>query len=191
MNVVMPTAGTSGVGFVRVTINSTLAAGWDYMDMSEFGVYTDPPAVTPTPTPTPTATPTPPPRDTTPAPTPVPWASLRPPSHKLATGRKFVDGKLQMTAYCSQFDNATVTLTISKKLAKKLKLKSRVIATGTGDCDRHNRLVTKLKPTKAAENAFLNYKKKVNATATLTTNGLDHELTVTRKIKLAKKGKKS
>jgi hypothetical protein len=146
---------------------------------------------TPTPTPTPTATPTPPPRDTTPAPTPVPWASLKAPSHKLATVPKFVDGKLKMTAYCAQFDNATVTLTISKKLAKKLKLKSRVIATGTGDCDGHNRLVTKLKPTKAAESALLNYKKKVNATATLTTNGLEHELTVKRTIKLAKKGKKS
>src|SRR5262249_49084320 len=80
---------------------------------------------TPTPTATPTPTPPPPPRDTTPAAKPVPWASLRAPSPKLATVPKFVDGKFKMDAYCSQFDGASVTLTISKGLKKTLGLKSR------------------------------------------------------------------
>ena len=54
MNVVAPAAGAGGVRSVRVTILSTLGAGYPYLDMSEFAVYTDPPLVTPTPTPTPT-----------------------------------------------------------------------------------------------------------------------------------------
>ncbi len=146
---------------------------------------------TPTPTPTPTAspTPTPPPRDTTPAPTPAPWVTLHSPSTKLATVPKFVAGKLQMVASCSHILDATVKVTISKALADKLDLDSRTIATGTGSCDGHNRLVTKLKPTEAAADALDGYKKTVKATVTLTTSGLDPELTTTRKIKLAKKGK--
>jgi len=144
---------------------------------------------TPTPTPTPSPTPTPPPRDTTPAPTPAPWVTLHAPNFKLATVPKFVDGKLQMVASCSQIHDATTKVTVSKRLARKLDLDSRVIAKGTGSCDGHNRLVTKLKPTKEAAKALDGYRKAVNATVTLTTSGLNPELTVTRTIKLAKKGK--
>jgi hypothetical protein len=134
MNVVTPTAGKSGVKFVRVTINSTLTDGWDYMDMTEFGVYADAPVVTPTPTPTPTATATATPTETpTPEPTatatvvpvptvvPTPVATPSPvakPVFKLASSGK---RSIKVTARCAVACPVTATLTVDAATARKLR----------------------------------------------------------------------
>ncbi len=111
------------------------------------------------------------------------------PSINISTTKKFANKKFEMRAYCASFNDATVTVTISEKLRKKLGLKSRTIGTGTGNCDGNNRLVAKIKPTAEAADALSGYKKAVNATATLTTTGISPVLTATRSFKLAKKGK--
>jgi hypothetical protein len=128
MNVVAPTAGASGVKYVRVTINSTQTPGWDYMDLTEFGVYTDPPAVTPTPVPTVTAEPTPTP---TPLPTaqpaPVPTVTATPtppkivkPAFKLAASGK---RSIRVSARCATACPVTATLTVNAATARKLHTK--------------------------------------------------------------------
>jgi hypothetical protein len=137
MNVVSPTAGRTGVRFVRVTIESTLFLDSDYMDLTEFGVYTDAPVVTPTPTPTATATqtatptPTPPPIVTavpTPVPTPVATPTPTPvakPTFKLAASGK---RSIRVTARCAAACPVTATLTVDAKTARKLRT-SKTLAT--------------------------------------------------------------
>jgi hypothetical protein len=134
MNVVAPAAGKRGVKYVRVTINSTLTADWDYMDLSEFAVYADPPGVTPTPTPTPieTATPT---ETATPVPTvqpaPVPTVTRIPappavakPSFKLATSGK---RSIKVTARCPKACPVTATLTVDAATARRLHTKRTLV----------------------------------------------------------------
>jgi hypothetical protein len=108
MNVVSPTAGASGVRYVRVTIQSTLG-GAAYMDMSEFGVYSAGPAPTPTtpavPTPAPSATPTPTPR----------------PSFTLsASGKRSIKFRVRCPRACV----VRASLTVDAKTARKLRLGS-------------------------------------------------------------------
>jgi hypothetical protein len=126
MNVVTPTAGRSGVLYVRVTFD---APGAGYVDLTELAVYTDPPSVPPEPTPTPTASPEPPvPTATatatplppapvptvTPAPTPPPLAK---PSFKLAASGK---RSVRVTARCAKACRVTAKLTVSAATARKL-----------------------------------------------------------------------
>lgn len=128
---------------------------------------------------TPTPTPTPPVRDGTPAPKPKPWASLeRPASPKLSV---LLRGKLKLTATCAALDRGTVTLSVSKAVARKLRLKSMTLGTGSSRCDGNNRFTVTLKATSAAKKALARSRKSVEATATLKFGGL----TVKRAITLS------
>ena len=115
---------------MRVTINSTLTPSWDYMDLSEFAVYTDPPEVTPPPTetatPIETATPVP---TVQPAPvptvTPIPTPSaVAKPSFKLATSGK---RSIKVTARCAKACPVTATLTVDAATARKLHTKRTLV----------------------------------------------------------------
>jgi len=141
-------------------------------------------AGTPTPTPTetpsqatPTPAPTEPPRDGTPAPTPKPWASLDAPrSPKLDV---LLQGKLKLTASCAALDRGTATLSVSKAVAKQLKLKATTLATGRSRCGGNNRFTVTLKATSAAKQALARSRKAVKATVTLTFPGVTTKRPIT------------
>jgi hypothetical protein len=141
MNVVAPSAGTTGVRRVRVTILSTLAPGYPYVDLAEFGVYADGPLPTPTPTasatptaeptdtPTPTPTATAPPAATvapTPVPTAVPTAPPAKPRFTLAASGK---RSIKVTARCAVACPVSATLTVDAKTARKLHTRKKTLAT--------------------------------------------------------------
>jgi outer membrane biosynthesis protein TonB len=128
------------VRYVRVTIVSTLLPASKYMDLSEFGVYTDVPVATPTPTATPTATATPIPTATAPpGPQPTPSALPAPaatPTPKAAptptvtrpTFTLSASGKraIRVKARCPRACAVSATLTVDAATARKLALgKSR------------------------------------------------------------------
>jgi plastocyanin len=126
---------------------------------------------------TPTPIPTPPARDGTPAPTPRPWASLATPaSSKLSV---LLSGKLKLTATCAALDRGTVTLSVSKAVAKTLRLKSTTLATGRSRCNGNGRFVAELKPAKAAKKALARTRRSLKVTARLTFPGLSVKKTMT------------
>ena len=126
---------------------------------------------------TPTPAPTEPLRDGTPAPKPKPWASLdKPASPKLDV---LLRGKLKLTARCAALDRGKVTLSVSKAVAKKLRLKGRRLASGASRCDGHGRFTVTLKPTAAAKKALARTRRAVKVTATLKFPGLTAKKTIT------------
>jgi plastocyanin len=126
---------------------------------------------------TPVPTPGPPVRDGTPAPTPRAWASLRKPTTRQL--RVLLRGRLKLTATCSTLDRGTVKLTVTKAVAKKLRLKSRTLATGKSRCNANGRFVVTLKPTKAAKKALKHTRRSVKVTARLAFPGLTTKQTIT------------
>ncbi|MDA0182327.1 plastocyanin/azurin family copper-binding protein [Solirubrobacter phytolaccae] len=125
------------------------------------------PTVTATPTPVPTFSATPAPTvapTPSPAPPPKPSASLDAPSKpKLAT---YLKSGLKLTGPCASLSSGTVTLSVTKAVAKKLKLKGTSLGTGTGRCASGKFSVT-VKPSAAVKKALKKHKGAVSATATL------------------------
>jgi plastocyanin len=127
---------------------------------------------------TPTPAPTEPPRDGTPAPKPKAWASLDMPTAPKVD--VLLRGKLKLTARCSSLDRGTVTLSVSKAVAKKLKLKgTTTLATGTSRCGGNNRFTVTLRATRAARTALARSRKAVKATVTLKFPGLTTKRPIT------------
>lgn len=132
------------------------------------------PVETVVPQPTASAQPTP---TATPVPTPAPSAALNAPSKpKVAT---FAKSGLKLTGPCASIGSGKVTLSVSKSVAKKLKLKSTTIGTGTGKCAAGTFSVT-VKPSAAAKKALKKHKGSVAVTATLKAG----TVTATRKVTL-------
>jgi len=109
-------------------------------------------------------------RDGNPAPKPKAWASIDAPRSPALD--VLLRGKLKLTARCSALDRGTVTLSVSKAVAKRLKLKGTTLATGRSRCDGNNRFTVTLKATSAAKKALAGSRKAVKATATLKFPGL-------------------
>jgi hypothetical protein len=126
---------------------------------------------------TPIPTPAPPVRDGTPAPKPKPWASLEKPASPQLSA--LLRGKLKLTATCSALDRGTVTLSVTKAVAKKLKLKGATLATGSSRCNANGRFVVELKATKEAKKALARTRKSVKVTARLAFPGLAVKQTIT------------
>jgi plastocyanin len=125
----------------------------------------------PTPTPTPVETPVPTPVATpvvTPAPTPMPWASLDSPAKSAASVAGFVSGKLKLSARCSTPSSGSLSLTVSKADAKKLKLKGTELARVSAQCTGTGRVAVTVKPSAAAKRALKKWRRALKATATLT-----------------------
>ncbi|RKQ88154.1 copper binding plastocyanin/azurin family protein [Solirubrobacter pauli] len=126
------------------------------------------PQATASPQPTPAATP---------APTPAPSAALNAPSKpKVAT---FAKSGLKLTGPCASISSGKVTLSVTKAVAKKLKLKGTTLGTGTGKCTAGTFSVT-VKPSAAVKKALKKHKGSVAATATLKAG----TVTATRKVTL-------
>jgi plastocyanin len=147
------------------------------------------PTTSPTATPTVTATPEPP-RDTTPAKVANIWAAIDAPAFKTTTVPAFLKGKLKVVARCVSAGSGTMTLTVSKAVARRIGLKGTKLAKkAKATCDSHGRFTVKLKPTRAAEAALDGWRGKVKATATLALSGPVGQTTVTRTINLKGKGR--
>jgi hypothetical protein len=146
------------------------------------------PVPTTSPTPTPTATPEPP-RDTTPARVANIWAAIDAPAVKTTTVSSFLKGKLKLVARCVSAGSGTMTLTVSKALARQIGLKGTKLGAAKATCDVHGRVSVKVKPNDAAEAALADWRASVKATATLALAGPIGQTTVTRTINLKGKGR--
>jgi hypothetical protein len=125
------------------------------------------PAATPTPTPTPTPVVIP---QATPAPAPKPYASLENLSSKLATVTALRGGKVAVAVSCQAVDRGTLSLTVTKAVAKKLGLKSTTLAGGALRCGGGRATLT-LRPSSKVKRALAKAKGSITATLTLRLTG--------------------
>jgi hypothetical protein len=110
-------------------------------------------------------------------PSPTPSASLDAPvKPKLTT---YLKSGLKLTGPCTSLGSGTVTLSVTKAVAKKLKLKTTTLGTGTGRC-AGGKLAATVKPSAAVKKALKRHKGAVSATATLKAG----VVTATRKVTL-------
>jgi plastocyanin len=116
-------------------------------------------AATPTPTPAPIV------RDTTPAKPAVPWASFEQPVDP--TVASLAQGKLKLTARCAGAATGTLTLTVSRSVARRLKLKTITLGSAKASCDGHNRFAAKLKMSRTVKRALSKHRGSLVVTATL------------------------
>src|SRR4051794_34986068 len=128
------------------------------------------PTATPTATPTvqaatPTPTPAPVVRDATPAKPAVPWASFEQPVDQ--TVASLAHGKLKLTARCAGAAKGTLTLTVSRTVARRLKLKSVTLGSARASCDGHNRFAAKIKLSRTVKRALTQHRGSLVVTATL------------------------
>jgi plastocyanin len=108
------------------------------------------------------ATPEPVVRDATPAPVPRPWARV--------DRVKLKRGKLTVTARCLSAGKGKVTLTVSKRVARRLKLHGRTLATAAARCDGHGRMKVTVRLKKPVRRALAR-RHRVKVTATLKLGG--------------------
>jgi hypothetical protein len=146
------------------------------------------PTTSPTATPTATATPEPP-RDTTPAKVAKAWAAIDAPAVKATTVSSFLKGKLKIVARCVSAGSGTLTLTVSKAVAKQIGLKGTKLGSAKATCDAHGRVTVKVKPNDAAETALEDWRGSVKTTATLALAGPIGQTSATRTINLKGKGR--
>ena len=146
------------------------------------------PTTSPTATPTATATPEPP-RDTTPAKVAKAWAAIDAPAVKAMTVSSFLKGKLKIVARCVSAGSGTLTLTVSKAVAKQIGLKGTKLGSAKATCDAHGRVTVKVKPNDAAETALDDWRGSVKTTATLALAGPIGQTSATRTINLKGKGR--
>jgi hypothetical protein len=85
-----------------------------------------------------------------PAPKPRPWAALGTVRRSKSTVGAFRRGKLSVTVSCASVEKGTLRLTVSRKVARKLKLPSRTLATAAVTCEGAETTVA-LKPSRAVK----------------------------------------
>jgi hypothetical protein len=146
------------------------------------------PTTSPTATPTATATPEPP-RDTAPAKIAKAWAAIDAPAVKAMTVSSFLKGKLKIVARCVSAGSGTLTLSVSKAVAKQIGLKGTKLGSAKATCDGHGRFTVKVKPNAAAEAALEDWRGSVKVTATLAMVGPVGPTSSTRTINLKGKGR--
>jgi hypothetical protein len=81
-----------------------------------------------------------------PAPAPDPWAAVSKPSRSRSTLARLRAGKLRVTVRCLAVDRATLRLIVSRAQARKLGLRSRVLASRTVRCGGGARATVTIKP---------------------------------------------
>jgi hypothetical protein len=104
-------------------------------------------------------------RDLTIPPKPTAWASFEEPVHE--TVPALASGKLVLTARCAGAAEGTLTLTVSRSVARRLKLKSVTLAKTKAACDGHNRFTAKLKLSRTVKRALARHRGSLVVTATL------------------------
>jgi hypothetical protein len=125
-----------------------------------------PPARLPAPTPEPVVIP-----QATPAPAPKPAASLESVSSKLSTVSALRGGRFAVRVSCQAVDRGTLSLTVTKSVARKLKLKSTKLAGRSLRCGAEGRAALTLKPSAKVKAALAKAKGSITATLTLRLTG--------------------
>jgi hypothetical protein len=127
---------------------------------------------------------TPPPATNDPAPKPEPWAALSAVRRSQSTVAAFRRGRLSVTISCASVERGSLTLKVSRKVAKRLGLKSRTLAKGTVTCDGAETTV-RLKPSRKVKRKLARKKGgAIRATLTVRMSGADGTATDSAKLKL-------
>ena len=142
---------------------------------------------TPTPSPSPHAESTPAPPAAEPARVPSAWVSIDRLRPAALTVSALVHRKLRLSGRCVSVGTGTVTVTVSKPVARRLRLEHRTLATAAVRCRGTGHFTVTLKPTAAAQRALRRYRKPVSATATLRFSGAAGRATDRRHLRLAGK----
>jgi hypothetical protein len=125
-----------------------------------------------------------PPGTDTPAPKPEPWAALSAVRRSRSTVAAFRRGKLSITVSCASVERGTLRLTVSRKVAKKLKLKSRTLARAAVTCEGAETTVT-LKPSRKVKRKLAGKKgKSIRASLKLKLTGPDGSATDSASVTL-------
>ena len=103
------------------------------------------------PSPPPAGPPSPP---VEPAPDPDPWATLERPRRGLQTLAAFRGGRLRLSVRCQSVERATLRMVVSRKQARRLGLRSTIVAGRTVRCDGGALATVQLKPTAAVRRAL-------------------------------------
>jgi hypothetical protein len=155
----------SGNSGHRVEYRSMDAAG--NTENAKSVIFTINPPVTPAaPAPAPVVIP-----QATPAPVPKPFAALEDVSSRLSTVTAFRGGRMAVRVSCQAVDRGTVSLTVDKAAAKRLKLKSRTLAKGSISCGDQGRGTLTLKPSSKVKRALAKTKSSIIATLSLRLTG--------------------
>ena len=86
----------------------------------------------------------------------VPWATFEQPVDQ--TVASLAAGKFKLTARCAGAAKGTLTLTVSRSAARRLKLKSVTLGSATASCDGHNRFAAKIKMSRTVKRALAKYR---------------------------------
>ncbi|HEY6890216.1 MAG TPA: hypothetical protein VI300_20605, partial [Solirubrobacter sp.] len=105
------------------------------------------------------------------------------------TVSSFLNNKLKIVARCVSAGSGTLTLSVSKAVAKQIGLDGTKLGSGNATCDSHGRYTVKVKPNAAAKQALDDWTGSVKTTATLALAGPIGQTTVTRTINLKGKGR--
>ncbi|WP_270038530.1 OmpL47-type beta-barrel domain-containing protein [Solirubrobacter ginsenosidimutans] len=106
-----------------------------------------------------------------PAPKPKPFASLEDLSSKVSTVSALRAGKVKVNVSCQAVDRGTLSLSVTKAVAKKLGLKSTTLASGSLRCGAQGRGTLTLKPSTKVKRALAKTKGSITATLTLRLTG--------------------
>jgi beta-xylosidase len=127
--------------------------------------------------------------DADPAPEPGPWAAITKPRRALLTLEALGRGRLTVTVRCQSVERGTLRLTVSRKAARRLGLRSRVLAARTVRCDGRARATVRLKPSRRVRRALADRRRALRATLTLRLSGDAGQARDTARIKLRRGGR--
>lgn len=122
--------------------------------------------------------------DADPAPEPGPWAAISKPRRAVSTLRAFRRGRLTVTVRCQSVERGTLRLTVSRKVARKLGLRSRVLASRTVRCDDRAQSTVRLKPSRRVRRTLADRRGALRAKLTLRLSGEAGNASDTVRIKL-------
>jgi hypothetical protein len=107
----------------------------------------------------------------TPAPAPKPAAALEQISAKRSTVSALRGGRFRVSVSCQAVDRGTLRLTVTKAVARTLKLKSTTLAAGALRCGAEGRATLTLKPSSKVRAALAKARGSITATLALRLTG--------------------
>jgi hypothetical protein len=106
-----------------------------------------------------------------PAPAPRPYAALEEASSRVQTLSALRGGRFKFNVSCQGVERGTVTLTVTRSVARQLKLKSGTLARKVLRCGDEGRATVSLQPSATVRKALARSKKSVRAKLTLRMTG--------------------
>lgn len=119
---------------------------------------------------------------------PEPWAALMKPRQALSTVAKFRRGQLSVAVLCQAVERGTLRLEVSRAVARRLGLSSRVLAARTVRCDDSGRSTVTLKPSRRVRRALAGVRRAISATLALKLSGAAGDAGDTVRVTLRGRG---